>query len=89
VTEGLDSWTHGQVRAGRVARSERAARYAELGSLLADLSRGRRKPVVRVHDRTHVEFAIDYRLASKEKAERFVWEAYYFVPESLRLDRRW
>jgi len=44
--------------------------------------------VVRVHDRTHVEFAIDYRLASKEKAERFVWEAYYFVPESLRLDRR-
>jgi hypothetical protein len=63
-------------------------RHAELSSLLADLSRGRQKPVVRLHDRTHVEFAIDYRLASREAAERFQWEAYYFVPESLRLDRR-
>jgi hypothetical protein len=34
-----------------------------------------------VHDRTHVEFAIDYALAEK----RHVWEAYFFVPESLRI----
>jgi hypothetical protein len=90
VTEHVDtgSWTNAQVPARRHERGEKNARYAELGSLLADLSRGRNEPVVHVHDRTHVEFAIDYRLADKAGEEEFSWEIYFFAPESLRLDRR-
>lgn len=38
----------------------------------------------RVHDRTHIEFAIDYPFA--EAAERFVFETFFFVPASFRLD---
>jgi hypothetical protein len=42
-----------------------------------------------VHDRTHLEFAIDYRIAAAAAAadapQRFEWDAYFFVPESLRL----
>lgn len=34
-----------------------------------------------MHDRTHVEFAIDYALATP----RHAWEAYFFVPESFRI----
>lgn len=37
----------------------------------------------RVHDRTHVEFAIDYPLG--ETPSEHTWEAYFFVPESFRL----
>jgi hypothetical protein len=37
----------------------------------------------RVHDRTHVEFAIDYPLGPSPSAH--TWEAYFFVPESFRL----
>jgi len=37
----------------------------------------------RVHDRTHVEFAIDYALGAAPG--QHTWEAYFFVPESFRL----
>jgi hypothetical protein len=37
----------------------------------------------RVHDRTHVEFAIDYPLG--HTPSEHTWEAYFFVPESFRL----
>lgn len=37
----------------------------------------------RVHDRTHLEFAIDYPLG--EGPVTHTWEAFFFVPESFRL----
>ena len=65
-----------------------AERPTDWGSLVADLSRRRDEPTFHVHDRTHVEFAIDYRLDPKDKEQEFEWEAYFFAPESLRLDSR-
>lgn len=64
------------------------AQVAEWASLLGDLARGtqpRSHDTIewRVHDRTHLEFAIDYVLSAK--AERYTWEAYFFLPESLRI----
>jgi hypothetical protein len=46
-----------------------------------------------VHDRTHVEFAVDYRTAPGDASHRsrtarelqYEWDCYFFVPESLRL----
>jgi hypothetical protein len=55
---------------------------------VADLSRGRDEPSFHVHDRTHLELALDYRLREGRPQEAFVWEAYFFAPESLRLDSR-
>lgn len=63
-------------------------RTSDWGSLLADLSRPKDHPTFRVHDRTHLEFALDYRLDASSPRERFEWEAYFFAPESLRLDSR-
>lgn len=63
-------------------------RPSDWGSLVADLSRGRQHPTFRVHDRTHVELAVDYRLRPGRKEESFVWESFYFAPESLRLHSR-
>lgn len=37
----------------------------------------------RIHDRTHLEFAIDYPIG--EQPGTHTWEAYFFVPESFRL----
>jgi len=63
---------------------------ADWASLFGDLAR--RPSLVpeadapvewRVHDRTHVEFAIDYPLCAEPSAH--TWEAYFFVPESFRL----
>lgn len=60
---------------------------ADWGSLMADLSssEGPREPEWRVHDRTHLEFAVDYRVRADEARSEFEWDAYFFVPESLRL----
>lgn len=60
---------------------------SEWGSLVADLSTGAeaREPAWRIHDRTHLEFAVDYRLTGAA-TERYEWEAFFFVPRSLRLD---
>lgn len=63
-------------------------RLSDWGSFVADLSRGREHPTFQVHDRTHVEFAVDYRLATGAKSAEFVWESFYFAPESLRLHSR-
>lgn len=62
------------------------AEVSDWASFFGDLSRpsqvGASSPPVewRVHDKTHLEFAIDYPLASTR-----VWEAYFFVPESFRI----
>ncbi len=66
------------------ARNERTTDW---GSLVADLSR-RDAPTFHVHDRTHVEFAIDYRLSPGQSREQYEWQAFFFAPESLRLDSR-
>ncbi|MCZ7687265.1 MAG: hypothetical protein M5U28_54430 [Sandaracinaceae bacterium] len=60
-------------------------RPSDWGSLVADLSAGQR-PAWRIHDRTHLEFAVDYPLDAGSGATAWEWEAYFFVPESLRLD---
>jgi len=63
---------------------------ADWASLFGDLARptvppsGAPSPVEwRVHDRTHLEFAIDYPI--RGQATALVWEAFFFVPESFRL----
>ncbi len=63
-------------------------RSSDFGSFLANLSRRSETTALRVHDRTHLEFAIDYRLREHQRVEKFEWEAYFFAPESLRLDSR-
>ncbi len=37
----------------------------------------------RVHDKTHLEFAIDYPISTEPQTR--IWEAYFFVPESFRI----
>jgi hypothetical protein len=63
---------------------------ADWASLFGDL--GRRSslsptddpPVEwRVHDRTHLEFAIDYPVTAARREH--TWEAFFFLPESFRL----
>ncbi|MBX3275511.1 MAG: hypothetical protein KF729_34950 [Sandaracinaceae bacterium] len=68
-------------------------RPSDWGSLVADLSRGRDAPELRVHDRTHLEIAVDYRLpeptaTARTRKAAYVWEAYFFAPDSLRLSTR-
>ena len=77
-------------RARLRALGEDAVAVADWASLHGDLARrpaavpAAGAPVEwRVHDRTHVEFAIDYPLGP-EPGEH-TWEAYFFVPESFRL----
>lgn len=78
--------------------AEPALRPSDIGSFLTSLSRPAESPAFRVHDRTHLEFAIDYKVptddpraadsSGRHKDETFEWEAYFFAPESLRLDSR-
>jgi hypothetical protein len=63
-------------------------RQSDWGSLLADLSRPDENATLRVHDRTHLEFLLDYDLRPDARSESFEWEAYFFAPESLRLSSR-
>ena len=58
---------------------------ADWASFFGDLTRRPEgEPVEwRVHDRTHIEFAIDYPVAEAPRA--YTWEAYFFVPESFRM----
>lgn len=60
---------------------------ADWGSLVADLSTSEtpRDPEWRIHDRTHLEFALDYSVRPNEDEVVYEWDAYFFVPESLRL----
>jgi hypothetical protein len=69
------------------ARSE-GAPPSEWGSLLGDLTRTTRTPaqlevVWRVHDKTHLELAIDYPFEGAPAT--YTWEAFFFVPDSFRL----
>ncbi len=83
---------HTPEQAARVPAKVRSSilpdRPSDWSSFVADLSRGREHPTFRVHDRTHVELAVDYRLRPGKKTEAFVWESFYFAPESLRLHSR-
>lgn len=40
----------------------------------------------RVHDRTHLELLVDYPVVDYQRQQGYVWEAYFFLPQSLRLD---
>ncbi len=58
-------------------------------SLLADLSADHgAQPAFRIHDRTHLELALDYPIEDPTGHPGYEWEAYIFVPESLRLDSK-
>lgn len=72
----------------RVRASTDDAPPSEWGSLLGDLARpSRSEPHTdiewRVHDKTHIEFAIDYPFRATSVG--YTWEAYFFVPDSFRL----
>lgn len=67
--------------------SEPQERPSDWGSLVADLSKGDGlRPAWRIHDRTHLEFALDYLVAPGGRTSEHEWEAYFFVPDSLRID---
>lgn len=59
---------------------------SDWGSLVAELSSGNEGPAWHVHDRTHLEFALDYPIDPNARTTAHEWEAFFFVPESLRLD---
>lgn len=63
-------------------------RPSDWGSLVADLSRRPADTTFRIHDRTHVEFAVDYRVGPGARTTSYVWEVFFFAPESLRLHSR-
>jgi len=46
------------------------------------------RPRWKIHDRTHIECGIDWRIAAGATTTELEWDAYFFVPESLRLDER-
>ncbi len=61
-------------------------RPSDWGSLVADLSTRGARPEWHIHDRTHIEFAVEYELDPRTRTTEYEWEAYFFIPESLRLD---
>lgn len=71
-----------------VGDEEAEPRMSDIGSFLTSLARPPESPAFRVHDRTHLEFAIDYKTPTDRKDETYEWEVYFFAPESLRLDSR-
>lgn len=44
-----------------------------------------RPPDWRIHDRTHLELVVDYRIQGAADEQTYEWDAYFFVPDSLRL----
>ncbi len=69
---------------------EAPAPVSDWASLFGDLARAPHPPNPggeavewRIHDKTHLEFAIDYPLSNDPQT--LVWEAYFFVPESFRI----
>ncbi len=62
---------------------------AEWASLLGELSPGDQPPQWRAHDRTDLELALDYPFdADGPKKQSYVWDAYFFLPKSLRISKR-
>ena len=41
----------------------------------------------RIHDQTHLEFPIEYRVPADGVETTFEWDAYFFAPASFRIDR--
>lgn len=68
------------------AKRRPADRSSDWGSLVADLSSKHERPEWQIHDRTHLEFALDYPVDPSVRTTTYEWEAYFFIPESLRLD---
>jgi len=70
-----------------MAARQPIADWASLSGDLARPSHSVDDPVApvdfRIHDRTHLEFAIDYPI--RDKVCVHTWEAFFFVPESFRL----
>jgi len=69
---------------------ESAAPVSDWASLFGDLARSPRPTTLggeavewRIHDKTHLEFAIDFPLTTEPQTR--VWESYFFVPESFRI----
>lgn len=58
-----------------------------IASLLDDYEGSAEQPMWRVHDKTHIEFAVDYPVPKGDK-EDYLWEAYFFVPRSLKVNSR-
>ncbi len=72
----------------RAATDDATVTSSDWGTLLGDLARHTRAPdreevEWRIHDKTHLEFAIDYPF--EQEPASYSWEAYFFVPESFRL----
>lgn len=53
-----------------------------------EVGHGVATPRWKIHDRTHIECGIDWRIAPGEATTELEWDAYFFVPDSLRLDER-
>lgn len=91
VGDARDDWRpRAQLRA--ILPAAEGAPVSDWASLFGDLARSREKgspdePVEwRVHDKTHLEFAIDYPVPRREtEQQKRIWEAYFFVPESFRI----
>ena len=45
-----------------------------------------RGPRWKVHDRTHIECGLDWEMVAGLPQTELEWDAYFFVPESLRID---
>ncbi|MEM9188835.1 MAG: hypothetical protein AAGF12_06650 [Myxococcota bacterium] len=73
----------------QVGRKE-ADDLSEWASLIGDLTspQADRRPEWRIHDRTHLEYSIDYHFDAARRRDDHVWEAYFFLPTSLRLNSR-
>ena len=40
----------------------------------------------RIHDRTHLELAVEYPVSDDDAGKaQYVWEAYFYLPRSLRI----
>jgi len=69
--------------------AEEASDLSEWSSLVGDLAvRADAEPEWNVHDRTHLEFAVDYHVDSSDRRSEHRWDAYFFIPESLNLNNR-
>ncbi|MCC7542706.1 MAG: hypothetical protein IT379_41200 [Deltaproteobacteria bacterium] len=62
------------------------ARWAEL-AVAQDARRAAGDATWRIHDRTHLEFEVDYPVSPSAGENEHEWDAYFFVPDSFRLDR--
>lgn len=67
-----------------VEENDNQVRWTALLGGLARPADNAARATWRVHDKTHLEFTVDYPLGNQNIDHE--WEAYFFVPESFRLD---